>query len=950
MTAETQPGHPVAAHSRLRRVSLAVILMVALIGGLLSLLPYAIEKGAVAWLQQHGVADARIANIDLNLFSGAVVMDGLQSGDGLNIDHLRIDFDWLPLWHHIVHIRTLQLSRSNLHVLEQQGMWQVAGIESGAGRSDSVVEEQPGEQHRAWLVVVDDLVLDAVNVKVKTDLFSFSLPLKSLHLSLSPLQQQQQHMVNHIEIGDTTFSGFGYSLRLVGATVAAEIAFSLRNKNILATLQTKKLSLALRGLEIDDARDKRQISVSELKFDDMALADTDRIHIKSTVLKKLRIRHALNGQGDVRLAGIQMNGLDAGMDGDIAVAKLILHKLGAKAVDGHRQSLLIAQTELTDIAMSAGKKSDQHKARHVRIASLGMKGIVLKHATGERGHINLKKISLAGLDVGLGGSVSLAKLRLNGLQAEALTPDNQSVHLESAKLAGLTIGSGDMVRLKSLSMHKADMLNPNQSMTGGKQRLAAFDHASLKQLVINGSESGSFASLMFEGVQLPADDAISLGSIGRIQARQATLATGGAYRVKQLQIDQLQAHLVKQKNGWLLPAGIAGKQPERTAQQDAMPQTAATPSGSGSATARLMIDTVVVGAGSRIKLHDASVSPALTTTVQIRQFRLAPLDASGQQRGRLDVQMRLGKSGALSLNGVTNIAPAKRLRADMHLVLNNVDLPPLSGYVEPDLGQSIKTGQFNLDSDISIANNRIDSKNKVLIRKLALEQPRHGPQSGSKIRLAGGMSVDMALGMLLDERGDIALNVPVSGPLDSPDVNLNQIINKALLTSLKTGALTYAALALQPYGSIILVADVARGMIMDAVKPKLTPIRFPERKAVLSADMHAYIGKIAGLMKKKDFRLQVCGIATRIEGEQIIQPASRASAAPGAEKLPERAYSVQAALDDTQLLALAQQRSDLVIAALRTLGIAGKQLFNCHPGIDETKQQAPPRVELLLDY
>ncbi len=935
-----------AGRPRLRRFLIAATLIFVFIGGLLSLLPYAIEKGAVSWLQQHGVDDARIANIDLNLFSGEALIEGLKSGDGLNIDHLSIGFDWLSLWHHIVHIRTLKLSKSNLHVLQQQGLWQVAGINADSGAS-AVAGAQPGEQENPWLVVVDDLVLDAVNVNVKTALFAFSLPLKSLHLSLSALHKQQQKMVNHIEIGDTTFSGFGYNVRLAGATMAAEIAFSVHNNDILASLQTKQMSLALQGLELQEEHDKRQIRVSELAFDGIALADKNRIHVKSTGLKKLRIQHTLNGQGDVRLAGMLVGGLDIGLDGDIAVAKLALHKFSAEGIDGNRQSLFIAQTDMADIAIPSVSQSAKPATRHIRIKSLGVKNIDLKHATGDRGNVSLKKINLARLDVGLDGSVALAQLSLNDLQAEALSPDNHTLRLDGAKLAELAIRSGKSVHLKTLAIHKADLLVPNQSKPDDKQRLAAFDNASLQELTMNGSEAGSFESLTLEGVQLPADKTISLGSIGRIQVRQARQEKGSVYHVKQLQIDQLQAHLVKQKSGWLLPAGMAKKTPKIPEQKGGLLQTLAIApdSGSGSEKARLVIDTVVLGGGSRIELHDASVTPPLATTMQVEQFHFAPLDSSGRQRGILDVQMKLGKSGALSLKGKTNVAAGKQLRTNMHLVLENYDLPRLSGYVEADLGKSIKTGQLNLDSDISINNNTIDSKNKVLIRKLALENSQHAHKAGPEISLAGGMSVDMALDMLLDDRGDVTLNVPVSGPLDDPDINLSHIINKALLASLKTGALTYAALALQPYGSIILVADVARGMIKDAAKPKLTPVKFTERGDVLTSQMSDYIAKIATMMKKRDFRLQVCGIATRIEAEMIMQPAPETEAGK-----TEPAYVAQPALDDDQLLKLAQQRSDVVVATLHNLGIADEKVFNCHPGIDEAKQTAQPRVELLLDY
>jgi len=932
---------------RLRRFILALTITLVTTGLILWLLPYAIEKVAVSWLQQHGVEDARIDNIDLNLFSGEMVLEGLKSGDGLNINHLSIDFDWLPLWHHIVHIRTLTLNASSLHLLERKGIWQVAGIKADVGKTAVSPTADDGQP---WVVVVDDLVLDSVTVKVKTDLFALSLPLKSLHLSLSGIQKQQQKVVNSIAFGDTIFSGFGYTIELAAAKVAGEVAFSILSKDIVASLKSNKLSLALQGLEIRSKHDKRQISVAALTFDGIALGGKDRIHIASTAVNKLRIRHALNGQGQVNLAGVKISAMDVGLNGDVAVARLGLKKLSTEGFDKLQQSLSIEHATLVGISMSPPVKK---AVQHVHIKALDVKNIALKHAADD-GSITLKQLNLAALNVGLDGSVALAKLGIQQMKAEAWTPAKRTLRLDSAKLVGLAISSEKTIALQTLSLHKGDLFGPDQSGLTRKYLLGAFENASLEQFSMTGPDVGSFKLIKLEGVQLPSAGTMSLGSVGLIQASHAVLEKGGMYRVKQLKIDQLQAHLVKQKDGWLLPAGMGGTKPKHSAQDNHKAQTSVNKADSDTTKAQLTIDTVLIGAGSQIELHDESVTPALATTMRIETLRFSPLDSSGKQRGKLDVKMKLGKSGALSLEGTTNVAAGKQLDADIHLVLENFDLPRLSGYVEADLGRSIKTGQLNLDSDISIKNNSIHLKNKVLIRKLALEDSQHAHGSGPKISLAGGMSVDMALGMLQDDRGDVKLNVPVSGPLDNPDIKLNHIINKALLASLKTGALTYAALALQPYGSIILAANVARGIIKEAAKPKLTPVDFAERQTILTARMNDYISKIARLMKKKDFRLQVCGIATRIEGEKVIQPGTRPNAEPGPETLPAQtesfAYMIQAALNDEQLLKLAQQRSDLVMAALHQLDIADKQVFNCHPRIDEANKQAQPRVELLLDY
>jgi len=359
----------------------------------------------------------------------------------------------------------------------------------------------------------------------------------------------------------------------------------------------------------------------------------------------------------------------------------------------------------------------------------------------------------------------------------------------------------------------------------------------------------------------------------------------------------------------------------------------------------VIIDHAVIGAGSWIDFRDESVLPAFKTTLKIKRFKLSPLDSSGKRPGKLELRAQIGKAGILIAQGSINPVAGSRFSTDMHVALKDGNLSRLSGYVEADFGRSVKTGQFNLDSDVRINHNRIDAKNKMLIRKLELGDSKQADKAGKKVSLAGGMSIDMALDMLRNNDGNIELKVPVSGPLDDPNINLGNIINKALLTSLSTGAITYAALILQPYGSIILAADLARGFIKDAVKPKLTPIGFDERAVNLSPQMMDYIAKIVTLMEKKDLRLQVCGFATRIEGEAVMQPVP-------ADRPDQTKAMVSVGLpvlEDTQLLELAQKRSDAVMATLREQNIAARRLFNCRPQIDESKKEAQPRVELLLD-
>ncbi|MDQ6996451.1 MAG: DUF748 domain-containing protein [Mariprofundus sp.] len=934
----------VAAPARWRGLMLLLGGMVTVFALLLALLPLAIEKGAVSWLQQHGVQDARIDNIDINLFSGKVMLDGLKSGDGLQVDHLSIDFDWLPLWRHIVHIRTLKLSETSLHMLESKGIWQVAGIQADDDKA-SAQSEGSSESHEPWMIVVDDLVLDAVDLRVKSSLFTLSLPLKSMRMSLSGIKHQR--LINRIVVGDTAFSGFGYDVSIAGAKAEGDIGFSILSKNILASIKSNKLSLFLRGLQVRSQHDKRRIRAASVKLDGVAPVAGGHIRIASLALNDVGIQHALNDKGNVQLGSVAINGIDVGSDGLVAVAKLVVRGIGAEGVSGLRQSLDIGEASLADFALTA--------AKHIHIGSLNLNAIGIAHVAGD-GHIALKHFRLADLDAGKDGNVTVTSLGMEALSAEGMTSEKHVLRMHSARMEGLNIDSESNVTLTSLHMQGSDIRMPEPSAPHAMQLLGAVEQASLKQFKIANDKTGSFERFKLSKIQLPVVGGKSMGSIGAIQASHAELNQRGEYHVRQLSVDQLQAHMVKRKGGWVLPTTYQALQPTLQPTLQSASQSASQPAAQRKALKssadrhkkmqpRVLIDKVVIGAGSRIDIRDETMSPPLQTSIQIQRFNFAPLDSSGRQRGKLDALLKLGESASLNVKGTLNPASGERFFADLKIALKNLDLPSLSGYIEASLGKPVKTGQMNLDSDVRIEKNIIASKNHILIRKLELGDAAKSAKSGQPLGLAGGMSIDMALSMLQNDRGDVELDVPVKGPLDNPDINLANIINKALLTSLKTGAMTYAALALQPYGTIILVADVALGLIKDAAKPALTPIAFAERKAALSPQMTDYIAKIAELMEKKDFRLQVCGIATRIEGEKIIQPAAEN----GSNQTGQPAYAVEPALDDARLLALAGKRSALIIDTLHASGIAGNRLFNCRASIDESKSKANPRVELLLD-
>ena len=458
-----------------------------------------------------------------------------------------------------------------------------------------------------------------------------------------------------------------------------------------------------------------------------------------------------------------------------------------------------------------------------------------------------------------------------------------------------------------------------------------------------GANRALFDQLLIENIKLPTAGDASLGDIGEVSLKGGDLDFSGNYHLQEIAINDLQASIKKLKSGKVnvlekLSGEATGKEQsapiseEKSAEQATAVDNQST---SGVATAPVVyIDRFLMSRGSSVSFRDESRFPPFDTTMKVEHFTLAPIDLSGREVGKLDLLFNLNKNGSLAANGDLGLN-ANDISSDLTLVLKQFDMPGLTGFVEGEFGQSIKTGQLNLDSTIKVAGKKIDAKNKLVIRKLALEKAKQPGKAEQSL----GMPVDMALDMLRDDRGDITMDVPISGHLDDPNVNVSDVINQALVSSMSSGAMTYAKLLLQPYGAIYMAAEFAVGAAQDAAKPKLTPIQFTHRSAELTADMTDYATKIAALMKSKEFRLEICGVATRLEGGEIEASTDSSKGYVKSEK----------PLDDGALMKLAEARSDRVMKAIQEQGIAADRLFNCRPNIDEKKSKALPRVELILD-
>ena len=120
-----------------------------------------------------------------------------------------------------------------------------------------------------------------------------------------------------------------------------------------------------------------------------------------------------------------------------------------------------------------------------------------------------------------------------------------------------------------------------------------------------------------------------------------------------------------------------------------------------------------------------------------------------------------------------------------------------------------RTGQYDHDIELELKQQQLEMKNVLKLRHLQLAAV--DAQSARPMDEQLDLPLSMALDMLRDGDGQIALDVPVKGRLDDPGVGLNSIVSSAFGSALKRGSVGYLKYALQPYGAVFMAADYLVG-------------------------------------------------------------------------------------------------------------------------------------------
>jgi hypothetical protein len=183
----------------------------------------------------------------------------------------------------------------------------------------------------------------------------------------------------------------------------------------------------------------------------------------------------------------------------------------------------------------------------------------------------------------------------------------------------------------------------------------------------------------------------------------------------------------------------------------------------------------------RISFLDQEIEPHYSSDLVDIKGVISGLSSEETATAGVLVEGKLNGHASLEVRGKINPL-AREPHVDLVMALKDIDLSSMSPYAGKYVGQTLEKGKLFLELEYMIEKRKLDAENRVFIDQLTLGDRVESPDAVS-------LPVGLAVALLKDRKGEIHLDLPISGRTDDPEFSLGKVIVQ-VLTNLLTKAAT----------------------------------------------------------------------------------------------------------------------------------------------------------------
>ncbi len=300
-----------------------------------------------------------------------------------------------------------------------------------------------------------------------------------------------------------------------------------------------------------------------------------------------------------------------------------------------------------------------------------------------------------------------------------------------------------------------------------------------------------------------------------------------------------------------------------TPQAASAPELASAPGPASSATPATV--TAATPPQSPVKLHfgqlvlqqgrvtytDNFIKPNFTANLVGIQGTVGAFGTQSTTSAPVDIAAKLAANGPLSIRGTVNpliAKPALDLTASAH----DIELTNLTPYSAKYAGYPITKGKLNVDLHYKLDNDQLNANNHIFIDQLTF---------GDHVEnnTATKLPVRLAISLLKNSRGEIDVNLPVSGSLSNPEFSVGGLIWHAVLNLLEKAVTAPFSLIANAFGGSgeemgYVEFDPGSATLSDAADKKLdTIVKALADKSSIRIDL---IGRVDPAIDEPGLRTQ----------------------------------------------------------------------------------------------
>ncbi len=266
------------------------------------------------------------------------------------------------------------------------------------------------------------------------------------------------------------------------------------------------------------------------------------------------------------------------------------------------------------------------------------------------------------------------------------------------------------------------------------------------------------------------------------------------------------------------------------------PDKPATTQENKSAALALHIGGIQIKEGSA-NFADFSLQPNFATAIQQLNGHIGTLDNQANSVAEVDIQGTVDRYAPVTIKGsIIPFDPLKKL--DITTAFKHVELTTLTPYSGKFAGYRIHKGRLSLKLHYQINDGKLNATNQLLLEQLQLGERVDSPD-------AVDLPIRLAIALLKDRKGKIALDLPVQGDLNNPQFKIAPIVWQTL-----RNLITRAVSA--PFNFI---AGLANGNAQE-----LSEVAFLPGETVITAEAAKNLDTLAKALKERpQLRLEIEG-------------------------------------------------------------------------------------------